>query len=63
MINCIILKIVTPYGGVWIEINSGVSAISVSEVTPYGGVWIEMLNVNFKLAQNVSRLMEACGLK
>ena len=33
---------VTPYVGVWIEINLDPAATDKSAVTPYVGVWIEM---------------------
>ena len=33
---------VTPYGGVWIEIRLSLSGLQLTIVTPYGGVWIEM---------------------
>ena len=36
--------VVTPYGGVWIEIRHGLHRIKTSLVTPYGGVWIEINN-------------------
>ena len=33
---------VTPYAGVWIEINMSLDAWSKQLVTPYAGVWIEI---------------------
>ena len=34
--------IVTPYGGVWIEMRHSLTSNISFLVTPYGGVWIEM---------------------
>ena len=36
------LHIVTPYGGVWIEIYTSTKKGALRFVTPYGGVWIEI---------------------
>ena len=36
------LCIVTPYAGVWIEMEKGKSVIYCGNVTPYAGVWIEI---------------------
>ena len=33
---------VTPYAGVWIEINSTQGVPDLPNVTPYAGVWIEI---------------------
>ena len=54
---------VTPYGGVWIEMSDNLYIFRMLSVTPYGGVWIEITFVNCKQFVNMSRLMEACGLK
>ena len=34
---------VTPYGGVWIEIDLAIIDPPYGIVTPYGGVWIEII--------------------
>ena len=57
------LHTVTPYGGVWIEIEVDLTIPVNGSVTPYGGVWIEMLKYSLYYKCNKSRLMEACGLK
>ena len=54
---------VTPYGGVWIEIKLIPFSVRRIGVTPYGGVWIEISDTYGVEISNVSRLMEACGLK
>ena len=36
---------VTPYGGVWIEMHKYVFILWVDAVTPYGGVWIEIFGL------------------
>ena len=33
---------VTPFAGVWIEINVSLPLTGYSSVTPFAGVWIEM---------------------
>ena len=40
--------IVTPFMGVWIEIEKEVSGLDLVDVTPFMGVWIEMpVSVSF----------------
>ena len=34
---------VTPFAGVWIEINSVIDGDRIIIVTPFAGVWIEIL--------------------
>ena len=39
---------VTPYAGVWIEINVPLITLLHTAVTPYAGVWIEIARKNRK---------------
>ena len=36
------LLTVTPFAGVWIEINTARTILVSKQVTPFAGVWIEM---------------------
>ena len=44
---------VTPYMGVWIEINENIHAESLFQVTPYMGVWIEILQFYFLMNYHI----------
>ena len=51
LITLLGVRCVTPYGGVWIEINSPHPPPPTANVTPYGGVWIEIGLLDRLLAQ------------
>ena len=56
-------SVVTPYGGVWIEMAPSSYSTAGPKVTPYGGVWIEIDLADEGAKITKSRLMEACGSK
>ena len=60
----VLKKLVTPFAGVWIEIDyDGVSGDS-SGVTPFAGVWIEISVTRFIPVYLIASLpSRECGLK
>ena len=54
---------VTPYTGVWIETEIGISHPAVLKVTPYTGVWIETHQGNDSYQNAWSHPTRVCGLK
>ena len=54
---------VTPYVGVWIEINGEYYNVTQDRVTPYVGVWIEIKTITLALSAMSSLPMWECGLK
>ena len=55
--------IVTPYAGVWIEIERNCYRWICRGVTPYAGVWIEIIQFNSRLLIVASLPTRECGLK
>ena len=41
----IIVSVVAPYTGAWIEIKLYMERIVTDEVAPYTGAWIEIINL------------------
>ena len=54
---------VTPYAGVWIEIDKYHEDIVSFQVTPYAGVWIEIQKINDGKNWRGSLPTRECGLK
>ena len=54
---------VTPFVGVWIEINHSMPIYPNSGVTPFVGVWIEISNALLAVSSSVSLPSWECGLK
>ena len=57
------IEIVTPYVGVWIETAMMVHSTRLYRVTPYVGVWIETGCKNFSGKTMASHPTWVCGLK
>ena len=58
------LREVTPYAGVWIEILLLFTVFPQASVTPYAGVWIEINDDNFFSVGKITSLpTRECGLK
>ncbi len=59
-----VCQYVTPHAGVWIETSDAPTPFIAMPVTPHAGVWIETnTNVPGLQVGQLSRLMQACGLK
>ena len=58
-----ILLLVTPYVGVWIETYGLRNAIDYGTVTPYVGVWIETFMSLSSSGVGMSHPTWVCGLK
>ena len=54
---------VTPYAGVWIEIDIFLTQVDIQKVTPYAGVWIEILLNRLRRLWILSLPTRECGLK
>ena len=54
---------VTPFAGVWIEIDAYAENGSENMVTPFAGVWIEITAVVDKRKESPSLPSRECGLK
>ena len=54
---------VTPYAGVWIEIDHLLHILCHRLVTPYAGVWIEMILEHYRQSKCRSLPTRECGLK
>ena len=54
---------VTPFAGVWIEINSLLILDISVDVTPFAGVWIEIKYLVSIESGILSRPSRGCGLK
>ena len=55
--------LVTPYAGVWIEIQLVSEIKRMGLVTPYAGVWIEIASIFFIPPFHLSLPTRECGLK
>ena len=56
-------EIVTPYAGVWIEMQTQSKSSVAIKVTPYAGVWIEIFLNQKNLYSGGSLPTRECGLK
>ena len=54
---------VTPYAGVWIEMDLKMQKLRQSMVTPYAGVWIEIEKYHEDIMSFQSLPTRECGLK
>ena len=54
---------VTPFAGVWIEIDRLMLNAKTYNVTPFAGVWIEILSEKWRNRSNPSLPSRECGLK
>ena len=57
------MRSVTPFAGVWIEIDIYLLPSDSPPVTPFAGVWIEMLNALLISRVDLSLPSRECGLK
>ena len=56
----LLLMVVTPFMGVWIEIQQSVRIEAVITVTPFMGVWIEILDTLQYSCCPVSHTLYGC---
>ena len=54
---------VTPFAGVWIEIDTNIEKMYDLFVTPFAGVWIEITVLLFDAVIVMSLPSRECGLK